>query len=220
MKTSIAFAFIVGGLLPGIGASAEQAPGQDAAAEQATSRYEWGKHTDEHIMKGDLVVEAQDGTRKVAKVLGLPLGSEVIDGVEVGLYILQATNPARLAPGAIGPTHLINVSFVPADGGRMISQVMGAVVVEGDKGQVMRWPLHPDFSHQQAEGRLEDIGEYRFSVEYVLADGKGKTAAYPFLYERKPGPYRHNHGSGHEGHGGGQDDHADHDQMEDHSQHH
>ena len=187
-------------------------------AAESDSRYQWGEHSDEKIMPGDIVMKSDDGTRKVAKVLGAPLGKEVIDGVEVGLYILQAANPARLQPGAKGPTHLFNVSMKPEDGGRLIKQAMGAVVIEGN-GEVQRASFKPIHSHFQAEARLEEIGEYQISVEYVIEGGEGKTAGYPFNYNRKPSPYRHDH---HGSHGKEKDaqEETEEAQHDDHSQHH
>ena len=74
--------------------------------------HEWGRHADEKLHEGAIVIEAQDGTRKVAEVLGGQLGKETVEGVNVGLFVLQATNPERLKPDAKGPTHIFNVAFV------------------------------------------------------------------------------------------------------------
>lgn len=165
--------------------------GSTDAADEAT-RYEWGQHGDEQIMEGDIVLESSDGTRKVARLLGGPLGNETIDGIGVGLYVLQATNPERLEPGSTGPTHLFNVSFKADDGGRLITDALGAVVVEGP-GEPQRVAFRPQASHHQAQVRLDQEGEYRIRVEFVIEGRRGETQSFPFLYQRKPGPFRHDH---------------------------
>ena len=52
-----------------------------ARAAEDLPLHEWGKHSDEDLYEGAITIEAQDGTRKVAKVLGGPLGKETIDGI-------------------------------------------------------------------------------------------------------------------------------------------
>mgnify|MGYP001814394922 CR=1 FL=1 len=72
--------------------------------------HEWGEHSKEDLYEGAITIEADDGTRKVATVLGGPRGTEVVDGSEVGRVVVQASHPERLTPGAGGPTRICNVT--------------------------------------------------------------------------------------------------------------
>ena len=146
--------------------------------------HEWGRHADEKLNKGAIVIEAQDGTRKVAEVLGGPLGKETVDGVDVGLFVLQASNPERLKPGARGPTHIFNVAFIDEGGGRMLADVTGTVVIAG-AGTRQRVALRPFRSHFQVPARLEQPGDYHLQVEVAVAGRAGTTKPVPFTYKRK-----------------------------------
>jgi hypothetical protein len=146
---------------------------------------EWGKHSDEALYEGAITIDADDGTRKVAKVLGGPLGKEVVDDIEVGLFVLQASNPERLKPGAKGPTHIFNVTFMDAGGSKLITEALGAVVIEKPGTETQRKPFKLTGSHHQAQARLEQKGEYRISVEFVTGSHKGTTQAKTFDYTGK-----------------------------------
>ena len=155
------------------------------AAAEDTPLHEWGKHSDEALYEGAITIEAQDGTRKVAKVLGGPLGKETIDGIEVGLFVLQASNPERLKPGAKGPTHIFNVTFMEEGGSQLIKEALGAVIIEKPGTEPQRVSFRPSGSHYQAFARLEKQGEYQISVEFVTGGHKGQTQAKPFDYTGK-----------------------------------
>ena len=155
------------------------------AAAEDTPVHEWGKHGDEKLSEGDILIEAQDGTRKVAKVLGGPLGKETVDGIEVGLFVLQASNPERLKPGAKGPTHIFNVTFMEEGQSQLITEALGAVIIEKPGTEPQRVSFRPSGSHHQAFARLEDKGEYQISVEFVTGGHKGQTQAKPFDYTGK-----------------------------------
>jgi hypothetical protein len=164
-----------------------------AAAEDAPL-HEWGKHSDEDLYEGAISIDASDGTRKVAKVLGGPLGKETVDGIEVGLFVLQASNPERLKPGATGPTHIFNVTFMEEGGSQLIKEALGAVIVEKPGTEPQRVTFRPVGSHHQAFVRLEDKGEYQVSVDFVTGGHKGQTEAKPFNYTGKfMFPQHHNH---------------------------
>jgi hypothetical protein len=157
---------------------------------------EWGEHSKEELYEGAITIEADDGTRKVAKVLGGPLGKEVVDGIEVGLFVLQASNPERLKPGAKGPTHIFNVTFMEEGGSQLITEALGAVIVEREGLETQRVPFKLNGSHYQASTRLEEKGEYRISVDFVTGSHKEKTKTMPFDYTGKlmfPGHDHHNH---------------------------
>lgn len=147
--------------------------------------HEWGEHSDEKLYEGAITVEADDGTRKVAKVLGGPLGKETVDGIEVGLFVLQASNPERLKPGASGPTHIFNVTLMEEGGSQLITEALGAVVIERPGTEPQRSAFQLAGSHHQASTRLEEKGEYQISVEFVTGGHKGKTQAMPFDYTGK-----------------------------------
>lgn len=147
--------------------------------------HEWGNHSKEELYEGAITIEADDGTRKVAKVLGGPLGKEVVDGIEVGLFVLQASNPERLKPGAEGPTHVFNVTFMDEGGSQLITEALGAVIIERPGAETQRRSFRLTGSHHQAQARLEEKGEYQISVEFVTGSHKGKTQARPFDYTGK-----------------------------------
>ena len=166
------------------------------ASEGGTGIHDWGKHPDEVVKKGDITLEAQDGVRKVAKVLGGPLGKETVDGIEVGLFVLQASNPERLKPGAKGPTHIFNVTFMADTGGRLITDALGAVIIEREGMEPQRVQIKRSGSHHEAYTRLDEKGEYQVRVEFVTGNHKGQTQAMLFDYTGKfmfPGHAHHNH---------------------------
>ena len=146
--------------------------------------HEWGQHADETLHEGAIVIEAQDGTRKVAEVLGGQLGKETVEGVNVSLFVLQATNPERLKPGAKGPTHIFNVAFVEEDGSRILADATGTVVIAG-AGSRQRVALRPFRSHYQVQARLEQPGDYHLHVEFAVAGRAGATKPVLFTYKRK-----------------------------------
>ena len=158
-------------------------PWSGAIAEEADV-HEWGQHSDEDLHEGAIVIEAQDGTRKLARVLGGQLGKETVDGVDVGLFVLQASNPERLKSGAKGPTHIFNVAFVDQDGGRMLADVTGTVVIVGAATQ-QRVAIRPFKSHYQVRTRLEQPGDYQLHVEFAAGDRAGTTRPVLFTYRRK-----------------------------------
>lgn len=167
-----------------------------AAGADKPALHEWGEHSDEDIYEGAIYIEAQDGTRKVAKVLGGPLGKETVNGIEVGLFVLQASNPERLKPGAEGPTHIFNVTFMEEGGSRLITEALGAVIIEKNGLEPQRVQFQPSGSHHQAQTRLEQKGEYQISVEFVTGSHKGQTQARLFDYTGKlmfPGHDHHKH---------------------------
>ena len=157
---------------------------------------EWGDHSKEDLYEGAITIEADDGTRKVAKALGGPLGKETIDGIEVGLFVLQASNPERLKPGAKGPTHIFNVTFMEEGGSKLITEALGAVIIERPGTETQRKSFQLTGKHHQAQVRLEEKGEYQISVEFVTDNHKGKTQSRLFNYTGEfmfPGHDHHNH---------------------------
>ena len=157
---------------------------------------EWGKHSKEDLYEGAITIEADDGTRKVAKVLGGPLGKETVDGIEVGLFVLQASNPERLKPGAEGPTHIFNVTFMEEGGSKLITEALGAVIIEREGTETQSKSFKLTGSHHQASARLEEKGEYQISVEFVTGSHKGKTQSRLFNYTGEfmfPNHDHHNH---------------------------
>ncbi len=155
-----------------------------SAAAGESDVHEWGRHADDKINEGAIVIEAQDGTRKVAQVLGGQLGKEIVNGIDVGLFVLQASSPERLKPGAKGPTHIFNVAFVAEDGGGLLADVTGAVVIAGAESR-QRVALQPFRSHYQVATRLEQTGNYDLHVEFDVAGRAGATQPVRFTYKRK-----------------------------------
>ncbi len=170
-------------------------PGANVIAED-TGVHDWGQHSDQELKAGDITLEAKGGVRKVAKVLGGPLGKETVDGIEVGLFVLQASNPERLKPGAKGPTHIFNVTFMEEGGNKLITEALGAVIIEREGLEPQRVQFRRSGSHHEAYTRLDQKGEYQVSVEFVTGSRKGMTQARLFDYTGKfmfPGHAHHNH---------------------------
>ncbi|UCB54187.1 MAG: hypothetical protein JSW45_09535 [Thiotrichales bacterium] len=158
--------------------------------------HEWGDHKKEELYEGAITIEAADGSRKVMKTLGGPLGKEVVDGIEVGLFVLQASNPERLKPGAEGPTHIFNVTFMDEGGSKLITDALGAVIIDRTGAETQRKSFRLTGKHHQAQVRLEGKGEYQVSVEFVTGSHKGKTQSMLFNYTGEfmfPGHDHHNH---------------------------
>lgn len=167
-----------------------------AAAAEKKSLHEWGEHSDEELYEGAITIETEGGIRKVAKVLGGPLGKETVDGIEVGLFVLQASNPERLKPGATGPTHIFNVTFMEQGSNQLITDALGVVIIEKSGLEPQRVSFQLSGSHHEAYARLEEKGEYQISVEFVTPGHKGQIQARPFDYTGKfmfPGHAQHNH---------------------------
>jgi hypothetical protein len=153
----------------------------DAAGENSLL-HEWGQHSDEELYEGAITVKAPDGTQKVAMLLGGPLGKESVSGVEVGLYVLQADNPARLKPGAKGPTHIFNVTFMDEGSNQLIKEASGAVIIESANGESQRVPIGLVASHYQVSVRLEERGKYQISVAFVAQGHRGRTQGMTYDY--------------------------------------
>ena len=132
---------------------------------------------------------ADDGTivEEVAAVVGGKLTLETVDGIEVGLYVLQAESWERLKPGGKGPTHLFNVTFMLEGTTDLIEHALGAVVIEG-QGVQQSNAIKPFKSHHQVAVRLEQPGEYKISVDFLVNDRKGTTQPATFKYIRKQKP--------------------------------
>ena len=170
-------------------------PGMSTAADDVPLD-QWGKHSDEQLYEGAITIEADDGTRKVAKVLGAPLGNETIDGIEIRLFVLQASNPERHKPGSTGPTHIFNVTFMEEGGSQLITEALGAVTIEKSGLEPQQVPFKRSGSHYQSFARLEEKGLYQISVEFVSGAHKGKSQAKQFNYTGKfmfPGHDHHKH---------------------------
>ncbi|EGV50405.1 hypothetical protein [endosymbiont of Riftia pachyptila] len=141
---------------------------------------------DPRLYEGAIYYGKEDQIEDIAVPLGGVVGSDTVDGINVGLYVFQASSPERHQPGAKGPTHLFNITFTEEEDGNLIEQVLGALIIQGQGPQKeSRHRIHPFKSHQQVAVRLEQEGEYQLSVEYLAKGQQGKTKAFPFVYVRK-----------------------------------
>jgi hypothetical protein len=188
-----------------LGAVLVSAPFAVATAEEDVPLHKWGDHDVGELYQGAITIEDQkEGVRKVAMALGAQLGKESVDGIEVGLFVLQASNPEQLKPGATGPTHLFNVTLLDKEAGALIKEALGSVIIEREGMEPQRQPLKPVVSHHQASARLNERGEYQVSVEFVAEGRKGHTGSMPFSYTGKL--MFHSHGNDHDD----EHDHKDH----------
>ncbi len=121
---------------------------------------------------------------KLTTMLGGCIGRETVNGISVGLFVLQASNPERLKPGASGPTHIFNVAFVDENDARIVEDASGTVVIAG-AGFQQRVDLRPNASHYQVRTRLEQTGDYHLHVEFAAAGRAGSTQPFVFTYNRK-----------------------------------
>jgi hypothetical protein len=145
----------------------------------------------QHLHEGAITITGE-GIAETMKVLGGELGRKTVIGVDVGLFVLQAESPERLRPGARGPTHVFNLTFLDADKGGSVKEIQGTLIVDGP-GEPRRVPFRPYEAHHQAVARLEEEGEYKISVEFVAGDRKGLTPSFPFHYHRKKSKEEHEH---------------------------
>jgi len=166
----------IGGALAGHPAWAEDPAPKAATAPPAA------KSATPPLHEGAMEVTGQ-GTRTVATVVGGVVGTETVDGIDVGLYVLQAESVKRLAAGAKGPTHMFNVTLVDHPSGEMIHDATGTVTVTGAGGEQQAL-LKPVASHQRAVVRLDEEGEFQVRVSFATAGHHGTTRDFPFHYRR------------------------------------
>ena len=89
-----------------------------------------------------------------------------------------------------------NVTFMEEGGSKLITEALGAVIIERAGAETQRKSFQRTGSHHQASARLEEKGEYQISVEFVTGGHKGKTQSKLFNYTGKfmfPGHDHHNH---------------------------
>jgi hypothetical protein len=144
----------------------------------------------QHLHEGAISITGE-GLSETMTVLGGQLGRETVNGMNVGLFVLQAESPERLEPGAKGPTHVFNVTFLEVGKPGFVAEVRGALIIEG-AGEPRKVDFRPYESHYQAATRLEQEGDYRIRVEFRTDGTEGQTAAFPFRYQtKKHGEHRH-----------------------------
>ncbi len=126
------------------------------------------------------------GETHTAGVLGARIGGKEVEGIQVDVYVLQATSPERLGPEGRGPTHLFNVRFVDVAASALLPDVRGFVtVVPVSGGEAQRVPLEPFAKHFQSPTRLPAPGEYTIGVEFEAGARKGSVSGFSFVYRRK-----------------------------------
>ncbi len=139
------------------------------------------------------------GETHSAGVLGARIGGKEIDGIQVDVYVLQATSPERLGPEGRGPTHLFNVRFVDVAASELIVGAKGVVTIApASGGEVLRVPFEPFAKHFQSPTRLPAPGEYAVGVEFEAGNRKGSVSGLPFVYRRREtagadDPHAHHH---------------------------
>lgn len=139
--------------------------------------------------EGGALTYSGSGETRSASVLGAHLGGETVRGVQVDVYVLQATSPERLDPEGKGPTHLFNVRFVDTEASELLKDVTGSViVVPVSGGEARRVPFGSFAKHFQSQVRLDAPGEYRVGVEFEAGGARGSIAQVPFVYRRKHAP--------------------------------
>lgn len=160
--------------------------GKATGSEEHQHQQGQGGASQENIQMHSGAITFSDGKKTYqAKVLGGELGVETVDGIRVGLYVLQAESPERLKLDGRGPTHLFNATFTDEGAGRLLGEVMGSVVVAGER-ETLRMPLRPFESHFQALVRLPEPGEYTVSVHFSVPGHGGNTEPIAFTYRWPP----------------------------------
>lgn len=141
-------------------------------------------HGAHDMPEGAISFSRQGQTFKTTALGGL-VGADSVDGVKVGVYVLQAESPERLKPTGSGPTHLFNLTFVDENGEELIHEASGTVTVTGADGLQRRETFERFESHFQARVRLDHPGDYRLRVDFETGAGSGSTAPLEFNYRWK-----------------------------------
>jgi hypothetical protein len=151
---------------------------------QATAQGQSGHEHGQAPHEGAISITGNDVNEKMT-VIGGSVGHQTLNDIEVGLFVLQAESPDRLAPGAKGPTHLFNLTFLDASESGRIDGVAGSLMIEGPDGESWKAPFKPFDSYYQATTRLEQEGQYKLSVQFEAEGHDGQTQQFPFEYRRK-----------------------------------
>ena len=143
---------------------------------------------DKHSKHQGAITYTGDGMERSTTVLGGALGTQIVEDVQVGLFVLQASSPDRLKEGGAGPTHMFNVTFTDEKTQELLEQAQGTITVTGADGSQQTGEIQPFRKHFQAGFRLEHPGDYLIKVAFASGDRKGSTGTFPFTYVRKPAP--------------------------------
>ena len=133
---------------------------------------------------------AGNGRSTAGELLGEQIGIETVEGVKVGLYVLQAEPPERETPTS--PAHLISVTLLDRAGGEVIKDAMVSIVAQGEGEKEEEIPLTAVKAWYQGSARLRERADYSMKVEFEAGELAGTaTFKYPGnsngVSELKPG---------------------------------
>ena len=150
-----------------------------------TEQEDHGEHGAGHQNHEGAITYTREGVEHKTTVLGGALGTQSVEDVTVGVFVLQAESPERLAQGGSGPTHVFTVTFTDERTQELLEQAQGTIVVTGSDGSRQSEAIQPFRQHFQARFRLEHPGDYLIKVAFDSGGRKGTTESYPFTYYRK-----------------------------------
>jgi len=155
------------------------------ASGQSSEHENHGEGQEGHQKHEGAITYTGDGTEHSTTVLGGALGTQNVNDVTIGLFVLQAESPERLKEGGSGPTHVFNVTFTDEKSQELLEQAQGTIVVTGADGSQQSGAIQPFRKHFQAQFRLGHPGDYLITVAFESGDRKGTTQSYPFTYSLK-----------------------------------
>ena len=118
-------------------------------------------------------------------MLGGVVGNKTVDGLQVGVYVLQAQEPEKLKPGA--PNHAFTVTLKDDKSGTLLKQGDVSIAVSGAGHAFQRGSMPAQSSGVFRLGvNLPKPGDYRIKVAFKAA-GHGGQAEFPYVF-RADGP--------------------------------
>jgi hypothetical protein len=113
-------------------------------------------------------------------MLGGAVGSKTLNGLRVGLYVLQAQEPEKLKPG--DPNHAFTVTLKDDKSGTLLKQGDVSIAVSGGGNAFQRGSMAAQSSGVFRLGvNLPKPGEYRIKIAFKAA-GHGGQTEFPYVF--------------------------------------
>lgn len=159
-------------------------PAETASHQHQTEGHEQHGAADagEHQMHEGAIGFSAQGQTYPTTVLGGLVGTDSVEQVKVGVYVLQAESAERLKSTGSGPTHIFNLTFEDERTEELIPEASGTVTVTGADGRQRSEEFLRFATHFQARLRLERPGDYQVRVSFDAAGRSGNTRPLLFTY--------------------------------------
>ncbi|HEX4597067.1 MAG TPA: hypothetical protein VH278_04720 [Burkholderiaceae bacterium] len=138
------------------------------------------------LTESDMGHTGSDGTVTVPwDMLGGVVGNQTVNGLRVGLYVLQAQDPAKLKPG--DPNHAFTVTLKDDKSGALVKQGdVSIVVLAEDVVQRGSMAVQPNGLFRLGV-RLPRTGDYRVKIAFK-AGGRAGQVEFPYVFRLDPQP--------------------------------